>query len=356
MLVWIIGLLLATYVGGALYGYFRRTLEWSPYPSPDDAHRQMEHLALHHSEICSSEIFGRSTEGRPILALRLRGRAGSDGVAARPRLLITAHIHAVEYIGSYVARDVAHRLAEGYGHVASITALLDRAEVWIVPLLNPDGAARVWRRAGWSRLGASRFTANGVDPNRNFPFVAVGGRKGWNTGSNRPGSAYYSGPHPLSEPECLAVARLCKRQRFCAAVNFHSFGGVVFMPQVPEVDRDKARRALAVFEGSFQSRQPHLRYRPVPERSAAIVGQFDPFLLNALGTPAVTIEVSRLGFHLLHPCNTLNVFWWANPGRPERWVANDAEATIHALGELLERTEGRPCTPALPALAEQVPD
>lgn len=346
--------LAATYGGGALYGYLRRDLEWGPYPSPDAAQRDMERLARTHPELCRGEIIGRSTEHRPILALRFRGPTNANG--DRPRVLITAHIHAVEYIGSYVVREVAHRLVEKYGTDPEVTTLLDRADVWIVPLLNPDGASRVWRQGGWSRLGASRFTANGVDPNRNFPSVSTPGRKGWNSGTDKPGSPYYRGPHPLSEPECLALARLCKRQRFCAAINFHSFGGVVFMPQVLGPQTDKASAALSVFEGVFQSRQRRKRYRPVPERAAKIVGQLDPFLLNAFGTPSVTVEVSRPGVHLFKPWNTLNVFWWANPSRPEDWALNDADATLHALLALLECTDGRPCTAALPALVEQVPE
>jgi hypothetical protein len=310
----------------------------------------MDALAAAHPTLCRAEEIGRSREGRPIGAFRLC--AGDP--AGRPRLLVTAQIHAVEFIGSYVARRVARLLLEGHGRDAEATALLDAAEVVIVPLLNPDGAGRIWRARGRTRLGWARFTAGGVDPNRNFPFVPVVGKAAWNTGRNRPGSAYYRGPHPLSEPECLALARFARRERFCAAVNFHSFGCVVYLPEVLDRDRAKAQRALDTFHGPFQSRQARA-YKPVPERSAAIVGQLDPFLLHGLGAPSVTVEVSRPGWHLLHPRNALHVFSIANPPDPERWARNDAGATIHALAELLERTGGTPCAPAKPELAEAVP-
>ena len=286
-----------------------------PYPSPDEAEQEIAELAARHPSISAIETIGRSTAGRPLTALRLQTAAGA---AERPRLLVTAHIHAVEYIGAYVARAVARRLVAGCGHVAHVTALLERAAVVVVPLLNPDGAARVWQHRGWTRLGSARFTANGVDPNRNFPSVPIEGRPGWNSSSSRPGSPYFRGPHPLSEPECLALARLCKRERFCAAINFHSFGGVVFMPEVHGPGSAKAKHVLGVFEGVFQSHQAACRYRPIPERSAKIVGQLDPFLLSAFGTPSVTVEVSRPGLHLLLPWKTPKVFWWANPAQPER--------------------------------------
>jgi hypothetical protein len=239
-----------------------------------------------------------------------------------------------------------------------ITGLLDRADVGFVPLLNPDGAARIWRRRGWSTLGGSRFTANGVDPNRNFPFVPIAGRGSWNTARAKPGSAYYRGPHALSEPECLALARLCERELFCAAINFHSFGGVVYMPAVQDAgvsaDSTKAERGLSVFRDVFQAHQKRVRYRPIPERAAAIVGQLDPFLLNAFGTVGVTVEVSRPWLHVLLPWNVLNFFWWANPADPQYWAGNDVEASTHALVALLDRMEGTPCRPSAPELAEQI--
>jgi hypothetical protein len=342
----------ALYGGAALHALRRRDLSASAYPSPAAAEAEIDALARAHPTLCTLEEIGRSSEGRPLRALRLRAPgAGSD--PARPRLLVSAHIHAVEYVGSFVAREVARRLAEGYGRRDEATTLLDAADVVVAALLNPDGAERVWRSGGFCTLRGARFTARGVDPNRNFPFAPLAGRGGWNTGRDRPGSAYYRGPHPLSEPECLAVARLAKRERFCGALNFHSFGGVVYLPAAE--GSAGARHALAAFQGPFQSRQRFLRYRPVPERSATIAGQLDAFLLGAFGTPSATVEVSRPGLALLRPGRLPNVFWIANPPDPARWADNDADAAICALAELLARTGGRPCAPTHPELAERIP-
>ena len=356
-----IGSLLAalglTYLGVIGASYARRGARSLAYPSPEDAENEMLALAAAHPERCVVETIGRSTEGRPIRAFRLQGKV-ADG-SPRPRLLITAQIHAIEFVGSWVARSVARRLLTGYGRRRHITELLDSADVVVVPLLNPDGAERVRRAHGWCTLGQARFTANGVDPNRNFPFVDRGGKRAWNTARDKPGSAYYRGPHPLSEPECLALARLCKRERFCAAVNFHSFSGVVFMPSLENgaeghPDAMKAARAFGVFRDVFQEHQPHLRYKPVPERNTSIVGQLDPFLFEGLGAVSVTVEVSRPGASILLPWYVAPLFWWANPPRPQFWEDNDAEATVHALVALLERTAGTPCIAVHPELAAAV--
>jgi len=350
------------------------SLEGGPYPSPEAAEAEMDALAAARPELATRVEIGRSREGRPLRAVRLaaesaggggrgavgasagRGRRGLEGgsgeTPGRPALLVSAQIHACEFVGAYVARDLARRVVEGFGADPAATALLERATLWVAPLLNPDGAARVWTRRGLLGLAASRVTAAGVDPNRNFPAAALRGRRKWNSARGRPGSPWYGGPHPLSEPECLALARLARRRPFCAAVNFHSFGGLVYIPEPLGPDAERARHVLDVFRGPFQERQRHLRYRPVPEGAAAIAGQLDAFLLYGLGIPSVTVEVSRPGLSLLAPWNLINFFRWANPPDPERWAANDAPAALGALLELLERSGGRPCAPAYPELAE----
>src|SRR5215475_12949620 len=101
--------LVATYGAGALYGYVRKTAALGCYPSPDEASREVERLAATHLERCELHVIGASSEGRSIQALRVHG-GGAEPNAPRPRLLVTAHIHAIEYIGSYVARGLVRRL------------------------------------------------------------------------------------------------------------------------------------------------------------------------------------------------------------------------------------------------------
>ena len=128
------------------------------------------------------------------------------------------------------------------------------------------------------------------------------------------------------------------------------------MPEATGPDADRARHALGVFDGPFQDRQRNRRYRPVPERSASIVGQLDAFLYDAFGTLSVTIEVSRPGWWVLAPDKLFNVFWISNPPDPARWAENDVPAAAFALVELLGRTGGTTCWPVRPELADRIPD
>jgi protein MpaA len=165
-------------------------------------------------------VLGRSVQGRPISAVEL-----GNPHAAR-RVLVVGCVHGDEPAG--VA--VADALAAGPGPA--------HADLWVVPVLNPDGMA-----------ARTRGNAHGVDLNRNFPA-------GWRR-LDAPGSAHYSGAAPLSEPESAAAARLVRRVRPTVAIWFHQHLAVVDDSQGPsDVQRRFARdvglplRALTVYPGS----------------------------------------------------------------------------------------------------------
>jgi protein MpaA len=163
---------------------------------------------------------GRSVQGRPISAIEL-----GDPHAAR-RVLVVGCLHGDEPAGTAVADALAAGPRPAH------------ADLWIVPMLNPDGTA-----------AGTRGNARGVDLNRNFP-------SGWRR-IDAPGSIHYSGPAPLSEPESAAAARLVRRVRPTAAIWFHQHLAVVDGSQGPaDVERRFARdvglplRALPVYPGS----------------------------------------------------------------------------------------------------------
>lgn len=139
------------------------------------------------------EVIGHSVEGRAI-AVR---RAGDPD--SRLDVLIVGSIHGDERQGHRIVRRIRRSHPDG----------IRGAELWTTTTVNPDGVADHQRK-----------NAAGVDLNRNFSFRF----------DPHLGGGYNSGPHPFSEPESKAVARLTKRVRFDLAIWYHQPWGVTLVP------------------------------------------------------------------------------------------------------------------------------
>ena len=137
-----------------------------------------------------SVVLGHSVQGRPI-------RAYEVGDPASPlRVLVVGCIHGNEPAGIAIADALARGPATR------------GVDLWIVPDLNPDGVT-----------SDTRQNADRVDLNRNFPWQ-------WRP-LGPPGTTFYSGPHPLSEPESRIAARLVLRLRPQISIWFHQHLDVV---------------------------------------------------------------------------------------------------------------------------------
>ena len=116
-------------------------------------------------------VIGRSVRNRPIRAFHL----GEPD--ARKTVVFIGAMHGDEQQSDDpLAHLRDHRPIRG-------------VNLWVIPVLNPDGYAR-----------NSRKNAHGVDLNRNFPVR-------WRDLDG----AYESGPHPASEPETKAALRFLRR-------------------------------------------------------------------------------------------------------------------------------------------------
>jgi carboxypeptidase T len=177
----------------------------------------LENLAALAPDRVSLHGIGASIEGRALWALRIGGKAPD----ATP-MLINGTQHAREWIAAMVTTCVADRLVRDYDHDPAIRDFVDHTELWVVPVVNPDGYQHSWSTNRYWRK--NRRDRHGVDLNRNFSV-------GWGTGSSRnERSETYRGLHEFSEPETIALRDLVKRERIALHVDFHAYGQLVLYP------------------------------------------------------------------------------------------------------------------------------
>jgi carboxypeptidase T len=238
--------------------------------------------------IASVTTIGTSAEGRAIPAIKLEapGRVPS---AERPKLLFMGLHHAREWISVEVPMALIGKLLDGYAKDASIRQLLETRTIWIVPVVNPDGLEysqtkyTMWRK---NRRKTWSWSTNGVDPNRNYGFEWVGSGS-----SNMPFSETYRGPEAFSESETQAVRALAEREKFTAAISFHSFSELVLFPwgYTKKLSPDDATfRKLATEMGQIT------KYRPQTGADLYIVnGECDDYLYGTMGVWAFTIELGK---------------------------------------------------------------
>ena len=111
-------------------------------------------LEAQHPDISEMVDIGDSWEKlqgismRDILALKI-----SDNVLLdedEPEVLIVGLHHAREWTTSEIVYELAENLTSGYGFDPRISWLVDNREIWLVPIVNPDGLDYALTTDEWS--------------------------------------------------------------------------------------------------------------------------------------------------------------------------------------------------------------
>jgi len=197
------------------------------YHSYAEVERDLLALQDSYSQIARVIDLGDSLEGRNIYALKISDNVYQDEQEAEV-FFVGCH-HAREWISVEVPFLLGKYLVENYDTNSQIKDLVDECEIWIVPLLNPDGLEysihfyRYWRKNRRDN-GNDSF---GVDLNRNYSY-------NWgfdNEGSSpSPFSDVYRGPAALSEPETQVIGDLLAERNFQAVISYHSYSQVILYP------------------------------------------------------------------------------------------------------------------------------
>jgi len=141
----------------------KSSLAWNYYPSYDEYVQLMHDFQSQHPGLCELKSIGKSVLGRDLLFIHFMP---SDSLISKPQIMYTATMHGDETTPYVLMLHLIDYLLNDYDSNSRIRRLLDSLDIWINPLANPDGT---YAGGNNSVYGATRFNANGVDLNRNYP-------------------------------------------------------------------------------------------------------------------------------------------------------------------------------------------
>ncbi len=137
---------------------------WDRYPTYSVYLSLMQSFAQNHPALCKIDTIGNSVKGRLILAARI-GK-DIDRANSNPEFFYSSSIHGDELTGFVLMLRLIDYLLENNQSNPYIAYLLENIQIYINPLMNPDGTYRV---SDSTVFGATRYNSNNVDLNRNFP-------------------------------------------------------------------------------------------------------------------------------------------------------------------------------------------
>lgn len=307
----------------------------APYPSLEAAQEEIRSLGEKHPDQVQVFSIGQSALGREVLALKIGKGDGKE----RPAALVGGGIHGDEYIGNRAAMAVADLLVSGDPLAARV---LEKMDVYMVPLINPDGYAATWESEGKGPTKETRTNGHGVDLNRNFgkPAGNIPLPLGY-SGSKDPDSDRFVGPKPYSEPESQNIRRLAQEKHFFADVDFHSSGGLIIPVLCDDRESQRGLRKMAnVYRQALRDRYIISMF---PWRLPLYQGSMEEGLYREAGTLAVLIELGKSG-DFKRVGKDKNHFWAFNPSDPaviKRVADDNARATLTALYAAYHYTGGQ---------------
>ena len=177
--------------------------EFEAYPTYEAYVNMMYQFSVDHPTICQVSNIGNSVNGRELLVAKISDNVNLE--ENEPEYFYTSSMHGDETTGYILMLDLISLLLTNYDTSPRIANIVDNLEIWINPLANPDGT---YHGGNHTVFNATRYNANGVDLNRNFPDPL-------------------SGPHPDGnewQPETILMMEFADAHSFNMGANLH--GGV----------------------------------------------------------------------------------------------------------------------------------
>jgi len=154
----------------------------------------LQNISANYLDITRLYDLGHSVQGRTLWGLKITDNPTVE--EDEPEVRLCGVHHGNEYMGAELCLLLAQYLTDNYGLNETVTHLVDTREIWIIPMVNPDG-----------REMGSRENANGVDLNRDYGYM-------WGPGWGSPG--------PFSQPETQAMRANAVNNSFVLSLSYHT--------------------------------------------------------------------------------------------------------------------------------------
>lgn len=187
-------------------GSDRANYDWDAYPTYEAYEAMMYQFGTDHPDKCEIITLGTLPSGRKIMLAHLN----NGSTEGKPKFLYTSTIHGDETTGWILMLRLIDYLLENPNE-PEVQNVMDNIDLYVGPNTNPDGTYH----AGNSNVnGATRYNANGVDMNRNYPDPN-------------------SGPHPDGNPyqtETEWFMQFAQDVPFVMGANYHGGSEVMNYP------------------------------------------------------------------------------------------------------------------------------
>ncbi len=196
----------------------------------DEMYSEFNELAQKNPNLVTIFSIGKSYEGKDIWALKITEHDPINNLIAKPASVFMGTHHAREHISTEVPILFAKELVKSFDIDEDIKKLLKETEIYIIPMVNPDGAMHdiVNRRYKYWRKNRrdNKDGSFGVDLNRNYKY-------GFGTGgsSSDPYSDIYMGEYAFSEPETSSIRDFfLSHENISVALSFHTYSELILYP------------------------------------------------------------------------------------------------------------------------------
>lgn len=126
------------------------------YLTHDQVTAELKAIAQTYPKTTKLFSIGKSTKGRDLWVMKVSRNASVDD--NRPEFKYIANMHGDEIVGRELMLKLIKDLVTNDQTDAEVTKLLDSVQIYIMPSMNPDGAA-----------ARTRWNAQNIDLNRDFP-------------------------------------------------------------------------------------------------------------------------------------------------------------------------------------------